>query len=364
MEGKIESLQAMRGLAFIGIFFAHAGCKFEWAALSVTTFMTLSGFLLMRNRGYKPRCGLKHNILFSWNRIRKLYLLHICTMLVAIAIYLFQVNVFASLKELASLGLKVICNVFLIQTWFPHSSICQSLNGVAWYLSAMAFLYFLFPYIVRWITNKDTKILGKTLVASLLVELLSCTLLVFALGEKSPVYIWFRYYFPILRVPDFFAGCVLGKIYFEKIDFKMDSNKRDRSINWKVSIYEIVLLSITVVICIFAKMDNIPWFMKGIYNNNALLVPLSMGWVSVFAGTNRRGLLSLVLNNSICRYIGNISAAAYLIHYVVIQLSKVFVTRISFVLTEGCMTKWVFIIVELTITLFLSSLYMKKRINK
>lgn len=51
MEGKIESLQAMRGLAFIGIFLAHAGCKFEWAALSVTTFMTLSGFLLMKNRG-------------------------------------------------------------------------------------------------------------------------------------------------------------------------------------------------------------------------------------------------------------------------------------------------------------------------
>lgn len=314
--------------------------------------------------GYKSHCSLKHNILFSWNRIRKLYLLHIYTMLVAIAIYLFQVNVFDSLKELASLGLKVICNVFLIQTWFPHSSVCQSLNGVAWYLSAMAFLFFLFPHIVRWITNKDTKTLRKTLVAILLVELLSCTLLVFALGEKSPVYIWFRYYFPILRIPDFFAGCVLGKVYFEKIDFKMDSNKCDRSINWKVSINEIVLLSITVFICIFAKMDNIPWFMKGIYNNNALLVPLSMGWVSVFSWTNRRGLLSLVLNNSICRYIGNISAAAYLIHYVVIQLSKVFVTRFSFGLTEGCMTKWVLIIVELTTTLFLSSIYMKKRKNK
>lgn len=51
MEGKIESLQAMRGLAFIGVFLAHAGCKFEWAALSVTVFMTLSGFLLMRNSG-------------------------------------------------------------------------------------------------------------------------------------------------------------------------------------------------------------------------------------------------------------------------------------------------------------------------
>ena len=37
-ENKIESLTALRGIAFIGIFFLHTGFCIQWATLGVSTF--------------------------------------------------------------------------------------------------------------------------------------------------------------------------------------------------------------------------------------------------------------------------------------------------------------------------------------
>ena len=47
-NSKIMSLQALRALAFLGIFLSHTNCYIQWPWLGVSTFFVLSGFLMMR----------------------------------------------------------------------------------------------------------------------------------------------------------------------------------------------------------------------------------------------------------------------------------------------------------------------------
>lgn len=46
-NNKIESLDALRGIAFLGIFFLHSGFYIQWSQLAVSIFFALSGFLLV-----------------------------------------------------------------------------------------------------------------------------------------------------------------------------------------------------------------------------------------------------------------------------------------------------------------------------
>lgn len=51
LNSKIMSLQALRALAFLGIFLSHTNCFIQWPWLGVSTFFVLSGFLMMRTHG-------------------------------------------------------------------------------------------------------------------------------------------------------------------------------------------------------------------------------------------------------------------------------------------------------------------------
>lgn len=46
-NSKIISLQALRAIAFLGIFLSHTNCFIQWPWLGVSTFFVLSGFLMV-----------------------------------------------------------------------------------------------------------------------------------------------------------------------------------------------------------------------------------------------------------------------------------------------------------------------------
>lgn len=75
-------------------------------------------------------------IRFSYGKIKKLYPLHIITMLCAVLLFVVP-NILK--HTLSTSGVKyilggVLYNVTLTQTWVPKIGINVSLNGVAWYL--------------------------------------------------------------------------------------------------------------------------------------------------------------------------------------------------------------------------------------
>lgn len=121
----IESLQALRALAFLGIFFSHTHFFIEWSALGVSIFFVLSGFIMMyRYDGIDLGPSLKTNIYFSIKKISKLYRLHILTMLAIFALY-FAVIIHKGITKKAVVELleKTILNTVLLQTWIPNISI-------------------------------------------------------------------------------------------------------------------------------------------------------------------------------------------------------------------------------------------------
>lgn len=169
--GKLESIQALRGIAFLGIFLLHAQFFIEWAGLSVSVFFVLSGFLLIYLHGCydsEKRILFKDSLKYAICKIKPLYPLHIITMLMMLALSIVKYvyhgeNIWKYLLLIA----EAVLNIFLVQTWFPFNEVVYSLNGVAWYLAVCVFLYFMYPYISRWISDKKKRTLFDVLCADI-----------------------------------------------------------------------------------------------------------------------------------------------------------------------------------------------------
>lgn len=78
----IYSLQALRGIAFLGIFASHTGfrCFVGTGRWGVSVFFVLSGFMMIYTYMGKNRIryvSLKDNLYFAWRKMKGLYLLHI-----------------------------------------------------------------------------------------------------------------------------------------------------------------------------------------------------------------------------------------------------------------------------------------------
>lgn len=73
-RGQITSLQALRALAFLGIFLHHVNSPFCWPAIGVSVFFVLSGFLMeYKYFGKEMSLSVRENLRFAIRKISKLY---------------------------------------------------------------------------------------------------------------------------------------------------------------------------------------------------------------------------------------------------------------------------------------------------
>ena len=342
---KIKSLQALRTIAFLGIFLCHASCKIEWATLGVSIFYVLSGYLMMKNYSDKK---IDNSFKFSINKIKKLYPLHIITMSLMIILLLYTLYIGNNpLIEYIKLFGESILNIFLIQTWIPNSNINVSLNGVAWYLSVTMFLYFMFPYIRNWINKRKNKTLILTNILVLLFQIISCIPMIYFFGESSKVYIWFMYCFPVFRLGDFFIGCSLSKL---------NINNKNKSII-KYSIIELIMFVLTILICIFMKKDFDNILLISLKNWTTLNIIISVIWIYLFV--INKGIITKLFNNPLFIKIGNITAYLFLIHYVLIKYINFIIERNHLVINN-----YILIIFEFLVSVLLSLLFIKIKNKK
>lgn len=345
---KLDSLQALRALAFLGIFFQHATFFISWSAMGVSVFYVMSGFLMVYTYGTREfDVSLKNNISFSIKKIRKLYSLHIITMIFAVILNIVTMIDGMNTRNILILLRNIGLNITLLQTWVPDSGINVSLNGVAWYLSVTLFLYFMFPYILQVINKWKVRVLWKISTLILVVEIILCIPFIIVLGIKSPVYIWFMYCFPIFRLGDFFIGCCLGKTFLN-----VSTKELDRA---KATIYEILATCITIAVSFFVKQNYDNVILQALQNWTTIYIPVAAIWVYLFV--MNKGLITNLLVNKVLINLGNISAYAFLIHYVVTRYTSRLLLYFNIEL-HG-VAKVVLVLIELLCSIMLSLLYQK-----
>lgn len=153
---RLDAIQILRAIAFIAIFLSHVDVIGS-GMFGVSVFLILSGFCMTYsyfNREILQITGIKENILFAWNRVKKLYPLHFLTLIaVAAVMRLGLMNSDLPKQE----TLYFIMNAVLLQCLIPWRDGYFSFNAVSWYLSVYMICCFFFP----WILNKLRKsILG------------------------------------------------------------------------------------------------------------------------------------------------------------------------------------------------------------
>jgi len=306
---KRDSLQALRGLAFAGIFLGHF-YYFGWTPVSVSVFFILSGFLLTvkKNSSYESY-SLADSFKEALRRISKLYPLHIIMMLVSIPFVIYR----AGGVHLSDLMIKIGCNVLLIQSLVPSADINASLNGVSWFLSTLFVLYILFPFLYRMFK----KIRGKHALLLVIVAGIALqTLYVYVVGltvKSADVMTYLIHSSPLYRIFDMSYGILLGLIV--QGEGYEDSGKRSVTI----SVTEAIILAATALLVYIWSKDSMI-----VYLSYAPVCPLiSVIWVRLFAG--KAGVITRLLTNRVTVFLGDRSGSAFLIHFPIVVYINTFI---------------------------------------
>lgn len=350
-KNRINSLQALRALAFIGIFMVHAKIAWGWSRLGVSIFFAMSGFLMTYI--YWDR-EVPNNIIsaikFSISKIKKLYFLHIITMVAVVMIDVWiYINRGILMDSIRMMIKNIVLNIFLLQSWYPDSTVNVALNGVAWYLSVALFLYIIFPFILRWMKDKKIIVLVLAAVMLLVLQVALAYPVAARFGGDSVRYRWFMYCFPVYRIGDFFAGCVLGRIYMVSKDTPYINN------TIAYTIIEAGLLAFSMWFSLWLGQPTDAPFTLAIKNWSTGYIIMALAWIYVF--TRPRGLLTKLFANPVMIKLGDLSPQAFLIHYVLVRFVNAYMGLHMIPFTP--LLTWILFAIEFIGTIIICLIYSK-----
>lgn len=123
---KILSLQVLKAIACIEIIVCHSGIWDIIGKEGTSIFLVLSGFLFAYNYyDRKIQLSIKRSVSFSLSRIKRLYPLHICSILVLLPLNaLHAKTLITNIKEL-------LIQVLLSQALFRDEDILFGHNGAS-----------------------------------------------------------------------------------------------------------------------------------------------------------------------------------------------------------------------------------------
>lgn len=340
MKKRFASIQVIRAIAFILIFLSHVEL-ISTGPIGVSLFLVLSGFCMTYaylDRPEKaPSPSFGNNLKFTWGKVKKLYPLHLVTLLfVALIVFGGLIQQKGSEKDITEQGVYFIANGLLLQSWIPWRDGYFSFNAVSWYLSTTTFSYFLFPWLFKVIQSKDKNRIRS--LAIITIALMILITIILGIGKQnwgwtSAFQKWVTYISPFYREGDFIIGLVAGYIF-------MRSNNSRREVKYTVAeIVVIILMCIQVVLYNGGVLHATNWMLTLFW------LPTSTLCVYLFAVN--KGVISRVLSKSkMLISIGNISGEAFLIHQICIKAAEVItnnkwiVAVIAFIVTLIAIAVW------------------------
>lgn len=340
---RINSLQALRALAFLTILAAHCGCPGVQGALGVSVFFMLSGFCFAIN--YIPKAdslptSLAGCVRFSVSKIGKLYVLH----LLMIA---YKMLFLWAMPHNTGDIVKLVLQVLLLQSFVPDPYVISAYNGVSWFLSTYMFVCIAAPFIVRRVAKIEReKSLGAVsvgILALMAAFAFASPYLTAALNLDFPTY--FTYYFPPYRMLDFTLGVLLGKLY------ALRGGK-----NFQLAASHSVLVAVAAVLCMIVGCRLYPALPAG-FRENLLFVPASTLLIVLCAFSG--DAVQKILSWRPAVWLGDISSYAFLIHLNVIETVRYCLNVFEYNrgLTPGRADTVGFLCATFALTLVFSQLY-------
>lgn len=312
MKKRLTSLDAVRTFACLGVMAFHMHlCTF--GHLGVSVFFVMSGFLSGYNHLESMDTGhitLGGSARFAYRKIIKLYPLYLIMLVIPVAGELYGVvNGMAYLPTM--LG-KLAANVLLVQAWIPLNEYYFSYNGPAWYLSSVAFAYFMLPLVLRGVKKCRTRRaavlamiaiwVGQAAIAYLVEGVYSARV-----ADENRVRdfsTWFTYVFPVFRLGDFAVGCLMAKLFLT----------RRESAGAPLLATAAEAGAIALIVLAELSFENF-WLNV---NSTTLFLPASAALVYTFAVNE--GYISKLLTCKLTAFISRISSDIYLIHAVVVMV--------------------------------------------
>lgn len=264
---------------------------FSEGFLGVSFFFILSGFILALNYRDKfkdKKISLKK---FYVARFARIYPLYLVTMVVSIP------ALFSSFKIL-------LYNIFLIQSYIPDQSVFFSYNAPSWSISDEMFFYALFPILIG-VSFKLKRIFKIALLILFIVLILMLN--IFLPEERTHYWLYIS---PLIRVFDFILGIFLFDV---ALHFK---NKKIVISKTTFSVFEISAYIILGFFFIFHKNLPISYRFSVYYWLPMCLIILSSA--QSFISERNITWVTKFLSWKWFVYLGEISFAFYLIHYLVI----------------------------------------------
>lgn len=340
---RIDSIQGLRAVAFVGIFISHSylGSYEAFGVWGVSVFLVLSGFLMSYawlQKEIKPENAIR----FAIKKIMKLYPLHIAMMIMCALPALYKV-IFGKTSAV-KLIIDIVLHSSLTQVWVPYSKYYQTLNGPAWYLSVMVFLYLMFPLLLKTIkkTKSTRECIIKIFVLYAVQFIIAEIARMFGSVDRTAMFScqWIVYFCPLSRLVDFMIGSYVGWLFIHAKE----------NIRWKCSwIFELVILAITTV-SIYLYITETTVLSSEWIKYTLLFTPSSVLLIWVVA---RGGIIAKVLNNRVLIWVGNLSPYTFLIHKVVIK----YVDKVSSFIIRKPVNAVVLAIFSFAVTVLLALIY-------
>lgn len=320
-RARLASLDAVRAFACLAVLAYHMHLV-GFGHISLALFFMLGGFLSAYNsydRFDTQSVTLKSCVGYSRDKIMKLYPLHIAALLIPLAGQLYgAVHKLISAKLVA---FKLAANLVLLQSWIPLNDIYFSLNAPAWYLSTIAFSYFMFPWLLKGLEKLRS---ARALLGAAFAIWLAQIAIGFA-GDwlyalaARPGWItarsftdWFTFIFPVFRLGDFAVGACLACAFIKRQD------KAASPLVWTVA--ELAAIALWVLTELGFERGTLP------VNESSAFIPATAGIIYVFAVN--KGCISRFLTNKVTKLVAGISAEVFLTHEVVIFVCSPIITRL------------------------------------
>ncbi|MBX9789770.1 MAG: acyltransferase [Pirellulales bacterium] len=310
--GKLFQPWCAEGVAFFDRFWPLRGIALS-GFVSVGLFFVLSGFILSYTSMDADNRAAVNRRQFWANRFARIYPVYLLGLVFNLPLFLVWL---AGLKPPLASGAAVgvaASAIGLVQSWWPLAS--AAWNPPGWSLSVEAFFYFVFPWLILLVDRLPRRALlpslavawGATLVAPL------CYL---ALGGKvdweSESETWLRFveFNPILRLPEFFAGMVLGKLFVNRQERRGDAPGGGAALSI------VATIGLAGVLAYSEQFNRLLLY-------NGLLLPLFL--LLIYGLALEGGPIAWILSGRLFVLLGDASYALYILHHGVIFYGVVWV---------------------------------------